>query len=303
MSALQELIQVELNAKEFGFDWSNLEMIIDQAIDECREIREAIDLEEPADRLQEEIGDLLHTAISMCVYAEFDIEQTLDNTYRKFQTRMNAVRHFAHEKGYKTLRDQPIELLLQLWQEAKKYEKSLSAKDVITIRMMSSTDVSLIVDSFAKVNWNKPIQIFENYLIEQEKQTRIVKLAFFNEQYAGYATLKWQSDYQYFAENNIPEIKDLNVLPEFRRNGIGSKLIDDLENEARAKNYSSIGLGVGLYADYGNAQNLYIKKNYKPDKRGISYNDKSVEYGESIMLDDNLTLMFVKKLSVILNKV
>lgn len=299
MSALQKLIQVELSAKEFGFDWSNFKMIIDQAIDECREIQEAIDLREPASRLQEEIGDLLHTAISMCLYAEFDVEETLDNTYKKFQTRMNAVKHFAHEEGYKTLKNQPTELLLQLWQKAKKCEKSQILAGITSIRTMSDADIDLVVDKFAKANWDKPTHIFENYLSEQKQQTRIVKLAFFGEQFAGYATLKWQSDYQYFAENNIPEIKDLNVLPEFRRKGIGSKLIDELENETQEKNYPTIGLGVGLYADYGHAQNLYIKKNYKPDKRGIAYNDKPVKYGESITLDDNLTLMFVKKLTVI----
>ena len=76
-------------------------------------------------------------------------------------------------------------------------------------------------------------------------------------------------------------------------------MIDELENEARLREYSSIGLGVGLYADYGHAQNLYIKKNYKPDKRGIAYNDKPIKYGESVTLDDNLTLMFVKKLTVV----
>lgn len=38
----------------------------------------------------------------------------------------------------------------------------------------------------------------------------------------------------------------------------------------------TIGIGFGLYADYGTAQRMYIKRGFVPDGRGIMYNDMPV---------------------------
>lgn len=65
MNALKDLITLEKDARDYGLDWSDYEMILEQVIDECREIKEAINDGESKERVQEEIGDLLlHTAIS-----------------------------------------------------------------------------------------------------------------------------------------------------------------------------------------------------------------------------------------------
>ena len=78
---------------------------------------------------------------------------------------------------------------------------------------------------------------------------------------------------------------DLNVLPHYRKMGVGSLLLDCAEKEAATKS-QIIGIGVGLYAGedggYGAAQRLY----YKPTVLGNNY-----------PLDDDLVLWFTKKLS------
>lgn len=88
-------------------------------------------------------------------------------------------------------------------------------------------------------------------------------------QFAGYVTLKWQSQYPSFKAENIPEIMDLNVLPAFRKMGIGSLLLDRAEKEAATRS-KVVGIGVGLYAGadggYGPAQRLYVKRGYIPAK-------------------------------------
>ena len=86
-------------------------------------------------------------------------------------------------------------------------------------------------------------------------------VAFVNEKFAGYVTLKWQSDYKLFADDNIPEISDLYVLPGFRNKGIGSALIEKCEEHAAERSNIvgigiGIGIGIGLYSDYGSAQRL-----------------------------------------------
>ncbi|MFN7662265.1 MAG: MazG nucleotide pyrophosphohydrolase domain-containing protein [Alphaproteobacteria bacterium] len=120
MTPLEKMISLEKEAADFGFEWPNLEMILDQAIDECREIKEALKTGSTAE-IQEEVGDLLQAAIGVCVYAGFDVEETLDKTNTKFSNRMMALKKISAEKGLETLKGQPIERMLDLWKECKKF--------------------------------------------------------------------------------------------------------------------------------------------------------------------------------------
>ena len=109
-------------------------------------------------------------------------------------------------------------------------------------------------------------------------------------------TLKWSSYYQPFKEQGIPEIMDLNVLPPYRNKGIGTQLLKIAERLAATRSHV-VGLGVGLYGDYGNAQKLYIKKGYTPDGCGVTYNYQVVPPGDSAPVDDDLVLWFTKNIS------
>jgi len=119
MSVLKELINLEKDARSFGFDWSDYYMILEQVIDECREIKEAIDDAEPPERVQEEIGDLLHTAISLCIFSRFEVEETLTKTTEKFELRMNALKILTEKHNLQNLQGQSTEFMLKLWKEAK----------------------------------------------------------------------------------------------------------------------------------------------------------------------------------------
>jgi hypothetical protein len=57
-----------------------------------------------------------------------------------------------------------------------------------------------------------------------------------------------------------------------------------------------VGLGVGLTADYGPAQQMYVKRGYIPDGRGLYSHDKPAQYGQFVPVDDDLVLYFTKKL-------
>ena len=118
-------------------------------------------------------------------------------------------------------------------------------------------------------------------------------------EFAGYITLKLQSQYPSFKEQNIPEIKDLNVLPSLRKSGMGSMLLEITEKAAVTKG-DIVGIGVGLYAGadggYGAAQRLYVNRGYIPDGKGVTYNYAYAEPGEKYPLDDDLLLWFTKRL-------
>lgn len=118
-SALQQLIKLEKEVRDFGFDWPDIHTIIRQAQSECLEIEEVIEKQESSERLQEEISDLLHTAISLCLFAGFSVEETLGNVVKKFSGRMDKVRLLAEQQGLSTLKGQSFEFMLTLWDKAK----------------------------------------------------------------------------------------------------------------------------------------------------------------------------------------
>ncbi|MBA3814276.1 MAG: GNAT family N-acetyltransferase [Alphaproteobacteria bacterium] len=163
------------------------------------------------------------------------------------------------------------------------------------VSFLQQNHVPLLVTAFAELGWDKPASLYQQYLAEQENHQRCVWVALQEGSFAGYITLKWQSEYAPFHQQYIPEISDFNVLPTFRKQGIGSKLLDLAEAEARKKS-TLIGIGVGLYADYGDAQRLYVRRGYVPDGLGITYNYQSIDPGNTARLDDDLVLWFRKEI-------
>jgi GNAT superfamily N-acetyltransferase len=111
--------------------------------------------------------------------------------------------------------------------------------------------------------------------------------------FAGYVTVNWRPTYAGFADLNIPEIQDLNVLTTYRRKGIASRLLDRAEAEV-ARRSGVVGIGVGLHPGYNAAQRLYVKRGYIPDARGITYRERFVEEGAYVVLEDELVIHFTK---------
>jgi GNAT superfamily N-acetyltransferase len=165
----------------------------------------------------------------------------------------------------------------------------------LVIRMLEARDVQPIASAFAAIGWNKPASQYERYLAEQLRGERLVLVAFLHEAFAGYLTIAWQSGYAPFREAGIPEIVDFNVVPQLRRRGIGSRLMDEAEQRV-AERSAVIGIGVGMDSDYGAAQRLYVRRGYIPDGRGLSSNGRHVRWGEAVTVDDGLNLHLTKDL-------
>ena len=56
----------------------------------------------------------------------------------------------------------------------------------------------------------------------------------------------------------------------------------------------AVGIGVGLYTDYGTAQRMYARRGYIPDGRGVCYDTQPVRPGQAVPVDDSLVLFFTK---------
>lgn len=165
----------------------------------------------------------------------------------------------------------------------------------IAIRDMVEIDCPVIANAFAAQGWNKPISQYFRYWQEHLVEKRDILLAEYEEQFAGYVTIVWESDYPPFRQARIPEIVDFNVLLKYRRMKIGTALMNVAETRITLRS-PSVGLGVCLQADYGAAQVLYVKRGYVPDGFGIFYQGRYPTYGEQVGLDDDLTLYLTKRL-------
>ena len=168
-------------------------------------------------------------------------------------------------------------------------------KAELSIRLMEQKDIPEITQAFQQLGWNKPASQYERYLIEQSIGTRGVYVALMKGKFSGYLTIEWISHYGPFRAKNIPEIVDFNVLPQFRRTGIGTRLMDRAEREIRTVSPLA-GIGVGMTPDYGPAQRLYSRRGYVPDGFGLYWKDHHVRYGEEVKVNDELALYLTKEL-------
>ena len=164
----------------------------------------------------------------------------------------------------------------------------------ILIRTMEEVDIEPVYSSLAVTGSNRPAGLYERYYEEQENGQRVVLLAFYDGVFAGHVNIIWKSEYPLFTEQNIPEISDLIVVPDLRRQRIATTLVDEAEKRI-FKRSPFAGIGVGMYADYGPAQRMYILRGYVPDRLGLMYKRKPVKPGEMVKVDDDLVLYMVKK--------
>ncbi len=166
---------------------------------------------------------------------------------------------------------------------------------MIHLRSLNKEDPPIISAAFQAAGSKKTEAQYVRYLNEQAEGDRVCTVAMVDGQFAGYVTLKWRPTYPGFAELNIPEIQDLNVLPRFQKRGIATRLLDHAEEQAASRS-AVVGIGVGLHPGYNQAQPLYVKRGYIPDGRGITYRDRYVEEGAQVVLDDHLVLHLTKQL-------
>lgn len=168
----------------------------------------------------------------------------------------------------------------------------------ITIRIASNDDLPILWEMALGMGVAKSDGYYDRSLEFQKMGTRLVFIGCVDGQDAGYCMLAWQPNYAFYRKMDIPEIQDLNVLPEFRRLGLARFMIDHCEHLAREMGKTHIGIGVGMDPSYGAAQRLYVQLGYVPDGNGLTYDRKTIVKGEFRPVDDDMSLMFIKDLQM-----
>jgi len=116
---LDKFRQLEQASKDYGFYWPDLKSVLEQIKDECVEIDDSIQQGESESRIQEEVGDLLHAAFSLCFYLNLDIKDTVNKAIDKYEKRFEKLKKHAALQGYETLQGESIETALALWNQIK----------------------------------------------------------------------------------------------------------------------------------------------------------------------------------------
>jgi tetrapyrrole methylase family protein/MazG family protein len=97
-----------------GFEWPDVEDVLDKLTEEARELAEAETLEEK----REELGDTLFVLVSLARKLGLDAEESLRLASRRFRRRFDALQSLASERGLR-LADLPIDAMESLWRETK----------------------------------------------------------------------------------------------------------------------------------------------------------------------------------------
>ena len=114
LPALVEAQQIAARAAGVGFDWQNLDQVLDKLREELSELRAAREHAE----VEDEVGDLLFVLVNVARFLKVDPEQALRKTNAKFRRRFAYMEEGLAASG-KKLSEAGMEAMENLWQEAK----------------------------------------------------------------------------------------------------------------------------------------------------------------------------------------
>jgi XTP/dITP diphosphohydrolase/ATP diphosphatase len=121
MPAVMEAGKLGSRAAKVGFDWPSVDGLFDKLAEETGELREEIGKDAKSEGVEEELGDLLFTAVNLARHLRVDPEFALRGTNAKFRTRFGAME--AEAGGREKLEGMSAEELEGLWERAKKTEE------------------------------------------------------------------------------------------------------------------------------------------------------------------------------------
>lgn len=117
LPALLLALEVSKKAARQGFEWPDLNGVLDKMMEEIGELRQAIASGRVED-VESEIGDLLFTIVNVARWVRVDPEQTLRDMVRRFSARFRAMEDRARASG-KPLTEMSAEEWEDLWQSVK----------------------------------------------------------------------------------------------------------------------------------------------------------------------------------------
>jgi MazG family protein len=119
---LLEALKLTKRAAKVGFDWPDIEQVLNKAEEEIAELREALK-EGETKNIEEEIGDLLFVIVNLARQLDVEPETALKRTNRKFRNRFRYIEDQIKDKGG-NIDEADLGEMDDLWDQAKASEKS-----------------------------------------------------------------------------------------------------------------------------------------------------------------------------------
>ncbi len=115
---------LQKRAAGVGFDWRDVRKVLDKLREEVEELDTELAASETAanrDRLREELGDVLFTAVNVARHLELDPETALVEANARFERRFKAMETEvrAGRAPARTMSQLDVEALESLWQQVK----------------------------------------------------------------------------------------------------------------------------------------------------------------------------------------
>ncbi len=120
LPALMRSTKVQQKAARAGFDWPDVSGALQKLEEEIAELREAVE-SGSSDQYEEELGDVLFSAVNVSRFLHCDAEESLTKACDKFVRRFEGVEHKAMVQG-KDMKELPLEQLDAFWDEVKQEE-------------------------------------------------------------------------------------------------------------------------------------------------------------------------------------
>ncbi len=117
LPALTQAQEYQDRAARVGFDWPEIEGVLDKIREEIEEIKQARNLDE----VTAELGDLFFVLVNLARWRKVDAESALRGANLKFKKRFAYVEKRANRDG-RNLSDMTLDEMDALWNEAKKLE-------------------------------------------------------------------------------------------------------------------------------------------------------------------------------------
>lgn len=125
LPALLRSAKLKGRAAKAGWEWPNVDMLLDKISEEVGELKEEIHTEKPdMERVMAEFGDLMFMMVDFARYHGFDAEDALRITNSRFEKRFRHMEQFLKQKGHPDIKSAPREDRLAGWDDAKAAEKS-----------------------------------------------------------------------------------------------------------------------------------------------------------------------------------
>ena len=117
LPALKRAQKLQKRAARVGFDWPDIEPVLAKLNEEIDELRQAMQLNDPAAHT-DELGDILFSCVNLARHLDVDSEEALRHCNRKFETRFTYIERQLQQQG-RDIHQCGLDELEALWQEAK----------------------------------------------------------------------------------------------------------------------------------------------------------------------------------------